>query len=418
MRRDNFLEEQKAGRADGLRVDLPMSSIPGNRPTPTVAEVDRITALSDPITRNLWITQCYHELSAVLAERTGRSANWCTFATWASKQAGQTIRKEDLVRTLEDVLNTAPTTMQAAETVAACVQHMGAKSNSEEIQERVRDVLNPASAIDRASDAVGRGNRKVFAEIGREFARFFSTCLVDAAFDADKITRFCDELRPGDPPDGQRYLRQAFKHYYQSFFETDLKSRSELLLLANIEIGFHEQTRLQPEIAESLEAGLVSPNELVRQLIKALFPYGGWFARARLLPTRFLGKPTPLDSAISALVTDVRSQSHRIITEHMMTIGLSHSIRLRLGEDLSAEFPSSLRQIADPDLQSLLAQVDPTPNSTRESGAVDWADLPDRIHFIADMFRCYQETQDLFEPPFAPDQVVALKAGQPPSGRL
>ena len=395
-----------------------MSSFPGNPPIPTVAEVDRITALSDPIIRNLWVTQCYHELSAVLAERTDRSANWCTFATWASRQAGQTIRKEDLVRTLEDVLNAAPATTQAAESVATSVQHMGAKSNSEEIQECVWDVLNPAAAIDRASDAVARGNRKVFAEIGREFARFFSTCLQDTMFDADKIARFCDELRPGDPPDGQRYLRQAFKHYYQSFFETDLKSRSELLLLANIEIGFHEQTRLQPEIAEALEAGLVSPKELTRRLIKALFPYGGWLARVRLFPTRLLGKPTPLDSAISALVIDVRSQTHQTITEHMMTIGLSHGVRLRLGEDLSAEFPASLKQIADHDLQTLLAQVDPTPNSTRESGAVDWADLPDRIHFITDMFRCYQESQDLFEPPFAPDQVVALKAGQLPSGRL
>ena len=92
-----------------------------------------------------------------------------------------------------------------------------------------------------------RGNKKVFEEIGREFARFFSTCLNDATFDADKISRFCNELRPGDPPDGQGYLRHAFTCYYQSFFESDAKKCAELLLLANIDIGFHEQTRLQPE---------------------------------------------------------------------------------------------------------------------------------------------------------------------------
>ena len=33
---------------------------------PTVTEVDRIAALSDPIVRNLQITQCYFELSAAL----------------------------------------------------------------------------------------------------------------------------------------------------------------------------------------------------------------------------------------------------------------------------------------------------------------------------------------------------------------
>ena len=74
---------------------------------PTVVDVDRITTVSDPVIRNLQITQCYHELSAALPGRTGLSANWCTFATWASKQAGQTIRKEDLARLLEEALKKA-----------------------------------------------------------------------------------------------------------------------------------------------------------------------------------------------------------------------------------------------------------------------------------------------------------------------
>jgi hypothetical protein len=42
----------------------------------TISEVERIAALSDPVLRNLQITQCYHELALVLAERTGGSANW------------------------------------------------------------------------------------------------------------------------------------------------------------------------------------------------------------------------------------------------------------------------------------------------------------------------------------------------------
>ncbi len=63
---------------------------------PASAEVDRIATLGDPVLRNLQITQCYHELASALAKRTGPYANWCTFATWASRQAGQTIRKEAL----------------------------------------------------------------------------------------------------------------------------------------------------------------------------------------------------------------------------------------------------------------------------------------------------------------------------------
>src|ERR671919_1377411 len=73
-------------------------------PAPTVAEVERIAALTDPVVRNLQITQCYCELSRAFAARTGGGpANWCTFATWASKQAGQTIRREDLAHALDNV---------------------------------------------------------------------------------------------------------------------------------------------------------------------------------------------------------------------------------------------------------------------------------------------------------------------------
>ncbi len=42
--------------------------------TPTLADVNRVAALSDPIIRNLQITQCYHELSAAFAARTGPQA--------------------------------------------------------------------------------------------------------------------------------------------------------------------------------------------------------------------------------------------------------------------------------------------------------------------------------------------------------
>ncbi|MBI2359638.1 MAG: hypothetical protein HYV04_12190, partial [Deltaproteobacteria bacterium] len=69
---------------------------------PTVDDVDRVARLDDPIVRNLQITQCYYEISQSVARFAGHSGSWCTFATWASKQAGQTIRTEDLVRAFEE----------------------------------------------------------------------------------------------------------------------------------------------------------------------------------------------------------------------------------------------------------------------------------------------------------------------------
>jgi hypothetical protein len=384
---------------------------------PTVADVERIAAQDDPALRNLQITQCYHVLANVLVRRTGLNANWCTFATWASKQAGQTIRKEDLARTLERWLETSPATSQAAEEVVASGMPLGGRPH-QEVRLLVWKALDPRTAIDRTSAAVGRGNLKVFTEIGREFARFYADCLEDAAFDADKLDRFCAELRSGDPPEGQDYLRQAFKHYYQAFFENDPKRRTELLLLANLGIGYHEQTRLQPEIAASLDIRLVDREQFARQLITLLFPVSGWAIYPALSLYRRLRGPTRFELAVEVLADAARHQIRVLITEVMMTIGFPHGVVIRLGDDLKSGFSPSLREITNPDLRSLLMRIDPTPDDLSGSGAVDWADLPDRLHFIADLFRCYQETPDLFEPPFTPEQVAAITAGNMPEGEL
>ncbi|CAG0946933.1 hypothetical protein ANRL1_03453 [Anaerolineae bacterium] len=395
-----------------------MYTFTGINDLPSIAKVDRIAALGDPVLRNLQITQCYHELALAVATRTQPYANWCTFATWASKQAGQTIRKEDMKRALEHLLTTRPTTEQAATNVATATQEIAAQHDPAEIRQKVWKALNPMSAIDRASDAVARGNLKVFAEIGREFARFAAICLNDQTFDADHVAQYCADLRPGDPPDGQRLLRQAFMRYYQAFFENEPKTRAELMLLANLEIGLHEQTRLQPEIAESLEASLVNPDQFARRLLQALFSYRGWLLYVVLLFRRLLKRPMPLDLAIQRLLADARPLVRSLITEHMMVLTLPHGVWLRLGEDLNAEFPAALKQIASPDLLALLKQIDPTSDSLRETGAVDWADLPERLHFIADLFRCYAESSDLCESPFTPDQVATVKAGRIPQGSL
>ncbi len=385
---------------------------------PTVSEVDQIARLQDPVLRNLQITQCYFELSQALTVRTGLSANWCTFATWASKQAGQSIRKEDLLRTLELVLQEKHEARNAAEDVALQVQQMGAKRSPEEIQASAQEALNIRLAVDRASQAVARGNKKVFEEIGREFARFDAELLQDVEPDPEKLERFCAGLRPGEPPDGQRYLGQAFRCYYRSFFVEDAQTRAELLLCANIEIGLHEQTRLQPEIAEALDAAFVNTTQFTRFMIAATLPSAGWLAASQWLARRILGRPAALDMAIQVLQAAVQVGTRRALTEILMAIHFPPDTLVRLGDDLSAGFPVVLRHLVNPELCGLLAQLDPTPDSTVGSGAPDWASLPERLHFIVDLFRCYQETRELLDAPFSPQQSVELKAGRLPGGRL
>jgi len=382
---------------------------------PTPNTVDEIAAWPDPVLRNLKITHCYAVLSAKFNERIAGEANWCTFATWASKQAGQTIRKEDFAQTIEAMLN-APDTNGAANQVVAVAQQLGLSQDPVRLRATVWDALNPSAALERASDAVARGNQKVFAEIGREFARFAEVCQNDDAFHAEHIENFCAALRPGEPPDGQRYLRQAFTRYYQALFEADAKTRCELMLLANLEIGLHEQTRLQPEIAEALNAALLDPAEFTRRFIRLLFPHGGWPVEVGALLRRLLRRPLLWELAVSRLIKIARLHLRRLLTEHMMVLCFPHGLRLRLSEDIRAAFPETLQHLLNPELRLLLAQIDPTPDSPYQSGAQDWADLPDRLHFIADLFRAYQQNAILHELPFTPSQVEAILSGQLPSG--
>jgi hypothetical protein len=381
-------------------------------------EIDRISQIDDPALRNLQITQSYSELSRGLTARTGFSANWCTFATWASKQAGQSIRKEDLRRTLENIFQEIAAELRAAEERAVEARVVSAERSPEAFQTRVQRALDFRLAVDRVSEAVGRGNKKVFEEIGREFARFAAEFLNDTMPDSVKLEQFCAGLRPGEPPDGQRYLQQAFRRYYQAFFVDDARQRAELLLTANLEIGLHEQTRLQPEIAEALEAGLGNITLFANRLLAAGYGLAGWLAFSKWLGRRLLGQVTAFDRALQELLGAARLAVRRAITDTLMTIHLPPDLTVKLGDDLKASFPEILHHPEDPDLCSLLAQIDRTPDSSAGSGAQDWASLPDRLNFICDLFRCYQERRSLFDAPFSAEQVAEIKAGRLPGGQL
>ena len=381
--------------------------------TRTIDEIDRIARLGDPIIRNLQITQCYYEISRSVAGLTGFSANWCTFATWASKQAGQTIRQEDLIRAFEERFYLSDEISAALEGIASNLKRIGARLHAEVPRKAMLRAINPGAAFARASDAVARGNKKVFEEIGREFARFLEFFGNDSHFDRDKTARFCAALRPGEPPGGQRLLSQAFTSYCEARFQTG-QEKAEWMLLANLSAGFHEQIRLQPEIAEALNAALDNAAELKRNLMTVLLP--DFYVRAREKVLR--GQTPYLDTAFARLIREVNRLIRQIITDHLMTLHLAGPEVLRLGRDLQGTFPQQLGQIRNPALREMLERVDMTLNSLDDSGAEDWADFADRMHFIADFFRVYQERRQLFEAPFTTEQVELLKSGVQHGGRL
>ncbi len=114
---------------------------------PTVADIERIVALTDPVIRNLQITQCYYELAQPLVFRLGENANWCSFATWASRQAGQTIRKEDLARTLEHVLGSHESIQLVGSDLASALRSIGFRPETRQIVGFIFKVLDPEAAF-------------------------------------------------------------------------------------------------------------------------------------------------------------------------------------------------------------------------------------------------------------------------------
>ncbi|MFN0120260.1 MAG: hypothetical protein ACKV2V_07140 [Blastocatellia bacterium] len=388
------------------------------RQWPAAAAINHIASLNDAALRNLRITQAYAELSRAFGAALPGAANWCTFATWASRQAGRTIRHVDMARTIVERLDTSEL-LDAG--LRALARITGGQRG--DLQNLLTRALGEFGPLRRTGDAVARGNLKVFAEIAPHFARFLDLfppdtvpdIVPDTVIDVAALTRFQAELRAGDPPDGQDYLRRAFAAYAQARQTTEANARAQLLLLGNTLVGYHEQIRLQPEIKEAMEGAVLDPAELreaLRRVFVTRLPLTGRLLE--WLPFR----RSPLDGPLDLLSRGLRDLARLALTEHLMSLALPGGEVLRLGRDLPRGFPTALQDIRNTDLTALLARVDPTPGSVSGSGALDWADFADRMHFIADLFRGYQEDARLFEAPFTDVQTALIQKGSLPAGLL
>jgi hypothetical protein len=381
-------------------------------PAPTVDEVRRVAAIPNPVVRNLEITYCYSRLSAALGASADDGANWCTFATWASRQAGRTIRGEDLIGHLELKLGEGRWLLHPIATAWRRLLRRGLFQPDTRIGRLTAVLHTPFDAIERASDCVARGNLKVFEEIGLEFARYLHACPRTEPHDPARFEAFIDQLRPSDPPDGQRYLRQAFGRYELLRAEHDPKARAELAVCANLEIGLHEQTRLQPEISAALDAASDTTEDLGRRTLVALFPSTArWWPVAR--------RPA---AAVSGLVAgSAQRASNRlareVITDSFMVLSLPDRV-LALGTHLPDPYPDALRDPTDPDLIELLARFEPVPPAQDDCGAREWSELDQRMHYIAHLFRAFHLRGALSTEPFTSAQVNAFSRGEVPEGDL
>jgi hypothetical protein len=382
-----------------------------NRSTqiPSADDVRRIAAIANPIIRNLEITHCYSRLAAAFTERSGEGANWCTYATWASRQAGRTIRGEDLIEHFGRKLGHDRWLLHPLATLWRRLLRHGLFQRETRIGRLTAALHTPFDAFECASDAVARGNLKVFEEIGLQFARYLHECPPDVA-ESPSFQRFLARLQPGDPPEGQRYLRQAFVRYERRQRERDPKARTELAVLANLEIGFHEQTRLQPQIREALDAAYATQKDLGRRALEALFPSAGrWWPVVR----------RPAAAVVGVVAGGVQRSASRlareVITESFMVMSLPERV-LALGTHLTDAYPEALDEPADTDLVELLARFEPVAPAPDDCGARDWSDLQQRMHYIVHMFCAFHLSEQLSRPPFTPGQVESFSRGIVPDG--
>lgn len=361
----------------------------------TLEDVESVTRTSDLVLRNFRITQSYHRLALDVRDLLGSAdVNWLAFGAHASKTAGYAIRKEEVpLQEISAALHHAP----GLGLVARLVGRTLATSFVARTANRM---------LERTSEAISDGNLRIFADMAPVIVRFLELIRNDRSFDAAKITAFRATLKPGPPEaDGQEILGLALTAWYEAAHEPDPKRRSELVLLGNARMGWHEQLRVQPDIIEALGSPLRLRvgDELGHFLQQRLSGWPGLLQRPLLRGAHRL-EPVLLEAASTTL--------KRIITRRMMRLRMPDG-DVHLGRDLATQagglrYPPELRELTLPELVALAERFAPRDATPDGTGATDWADFGQRMTFIVPLFRSRQRNATLFDAPLAAEQMSRI----------
>jgi hypothetical protein len=198
------------------------------------------------------------------------------------------------------------------------------------------------------SAEVADGNRKVFAELAPLFVRFVDVMTGPMESRHERIEAFFATLRPGpSDQDGQDVLRLAFRNYAAAAAETDPAAKAQLILLANCQIGLHEQTRLQEDIRARMDAPVA---EMITDGIGRLL--------AVRLAFRFLG---PMGVTRERVRAAIQEDWQCLATRLSMQLSLPDGRVLPLGGDhipWPNQIPAVLQQLTHPELVALLRRFD------------------------------------------------------------
>ena len=363
----------------------------------TRADIDAIVAQKNLLLRNLQITQGYHDVAQMLGQFLGfDNVNWFAFGTYASKTAGRAIRHETLPRPLKSAL------IRSAGYENTQIYFDKALSANE--QSLLAD-NRAAMTLERVSLLLSRGNLLIFGELAWPFVDMVNQFGQTQAPDQPRFHQFLDShFTPGPFEEGgQDWLRESLTAIYEARFTTDKKRKTELIFLGNTLLALHEQSRLQPVIAEALAAPF---DEMTKGLIPETNKELGLLRR----------------SLADRAVSFSREMVLRSVTRMMMSYTLSHR-EMKLGQNVVAptgliNFPPDLLIIEHPRCREIIQEFNIGLETLTGSAAGNWGRLQDRMQFIIAFFRSYQKEKRLFAPPFSENQVAAIKAGHFPGGKL
>lgn len=362
----------------------------------TYEEIQGIVNQKNLVLRNLQVTQGYYRLTRGMRKVIGSSnVNWPAFATHASKTAGYAIRQEVLPGAMTQPLLRIAGFRQTADFLNRCMI-IDLEDNRPCFNNR------PGEFLTRIGRSVSEGNTIVFGELAYPFSQMIQTFANDWHYDGGKLENFLARFRPGPVQEGgQDYLIEAFAAYYHARFTHDRKMKAELVLRANFLVGLHEQIRLQPSIANALTA----PAEV---LFKSKLPLFSFIPNG----TSYWGQMTGFSRDVAAAMA---TSAFMFISVPSGILSLSRDVQTPVG---IKGFPAELKTLRDFRLVELAKQWDGGLDTLTGSAAANWARLEDRMRFIIDMFRSYQQNSSLYEAPFNSEQAAAIMFGRIPPGQL
>jgi hypothetical protein len=367
---------------------------------PSLQDIEKTVALNgDPILRNLKITQGYCVLSRAMSTMVGwGNVSWCGFASWSSKTIGVSIREANM----------------SNRGLLAITQSWIYR----ETIERVVDLLEGAGvvgigpfdnvitqALDDGIDKLKQGNAQVYGEIGALYSRLISALGNDPNLDLTRLAPVIAYLddKPSEQG-GQSLLRQAAENYYRARFETNPSLKAQLVLLANAQVGKHEQMRLQGCLEQFLGASLEQRIvEHAQEQCRGIAP--------------LVDAVTPIAREAGKLA---KEEWTKLLTDLALHLNLPGNETLRLHSDVppppgKALYPPELEKLSNPDALAILEEFGAdTPNAIG-TGATDWTSLVQRMHYILVLFRSRQLESILLSEAFSTTQQSDLAAARMPT---